>query len=139
MELTGVRFCVLDTGRLKTFCDGASQNVRCNLQLKIGTFRAQVQADGQSLYVISVPWSQALRCTVDGQPVSVHRLADGLCAVEADRRRTQPGIGLDGARRNLGTVPFGCSSHNAGGSGSLAEKNKGGESHVHLPSSLRRA
>lgn len=132
MELTGVRFCVLDTGRLKAFCDRASQNVQ-QTQLEIGTFRAQVQADGQSLYVISVPWSQALRCTVDGQPVSVHRLADGLCAVEltAGEQSLELGWTVPGATWGL------CLS--AAAAAMLAalwlfgrKKNKGGESHVHL-------
>ena len=81
MELTHVRFCVLNTQLLEQFCLQAQQGV-LETQLENGALRVRVQADGERLLVLSAPWSSGLRCTVDGVNTSLQRLADGLCAVK---------------------------------------------------------
>ena len=103
----------------------------------LDAIEAKLKSAGAVCRVCSAPEDvykrQALRCTVDGQPVSVHRLADGLCAVEltAGEHSLELGWTVPGATWGL------CLS--AAAAAMLAalwlfgrKKNKGGESHVHL-------
>ncbi|WP_367923959.1 YfhO family protein [uncultured Ruthenibacterium sp.] len=84
MELTDVRMCVFNTEMLAQFSSSASDGIEWT-SLENGRFRAQVEADGEHLYLMSIPWSSSLRCTVDGKNTSITPLADGLCAVQLEQ------------------------------------------------------